>query len=149
MPKLDSNPRYQCWSGRRQFVPYTARPLRSAYANLNERWVLFIMFVWVLFRVFQNELYKFESSCKFIQKTCVVFWTVIMWQYTPSFTGIVTMNTTSTGNSGCSKIALQWYYKCHCVATPWTMGRLYAFKCKRFRNTRSFWTFFLKHLIYS
>jgi hypothetical protein len=30
MPKWDSNPRSECWSGWRQFVPLTARPLRSA-----------------------------------------------------------------------------------------------------------------------
>jgi hypothetical protein len=33
-----------------------------------------------------------------------------------------------------SKRALQWYFKCYCV-TPWTTDSLYAFKCKRFRNS--------------
>jgi hypothetical protein len=30
MPNWDSNPRSQCWSGRKQFVPQTAPPPRSA-----------------------------------------------------------------------------------------------------------------------
>jgi hypothetical protein len=34
MPKWDSNPRSQCWSRRSQFVPYTARPLRSAAVGI-------------------------------------------------------------------------------------------------------------------
>jgi hypothetical protein len=37
------------------------------------------------------------------------------------------------------KKSSQWYSKCYCVATVsrcWTMDSLYAFKCKRFRNTR-------------
>jgi hypothetical protein len=36
MPQGDSNPRSQCWSGRRQFVPKTARPLRSALTHGNQ-----------------------------------------------------------------------------------------------------------------
>jgi hypothetical protein len=36
MPMWDWNPRSQCWSGRKQFVPQTARPLRSA----DHRWRL-------------------------------------------------------------------------------------------------------------
>jgi hypothetical protein len=31
-----------------------------------------------LYRVFQKELYNFESLCKFIQRTCTVFSTVII-----------------------------------------------------------------------
>jgi hypothetical protein len=34
MPKWDSNPRSQCWNGRRKFMPYTARPLRSAAVGI-------------------------------------------------------------------------------------------------------------------
>jgi hypothetical protein len=54
---------------------------------------------------------------------------------------------------GCFKRALQWYSKCYCVTgvmktftpqglqivqrlTPSVMGSLYAFKYKRFHNTR-------------
>jgi hypothetical protein len=37
------------------------------------------------FRVFQKELYNFESLYKFIQKTCAMFRTVIMQQNTLSF----------------------------------------------------------------
>jgi hypothetical protein len=32
----------------------------------------------MLYRVFQKELYNFERSCKFIQRTCTVFWNAIM-----------------------------------------------------------------------
>jgi hypothetical protein len=34
MPQWDTNPRSQCWSGRGQFVPQTARPLRSALLQM-------------------------------------------------------------------------------------------------------------------
>jgi hypothetical protein len=36
--------------------------------------------------VFQKEIYNFENVYKCIQSTCTVFWTVIMYQNTPSFT---------------------------------------------------------------
>jgi hypothetical protein len=36
-------------------------------------------------RVFHKELYNFQMLSKSIQRACTVFWTVIIWQNTPSF----------------------------------------------------------------
>jgi hypothetical protein len=71
-----------------------------------------------MYRMFQKELYNFETLYIFIQRTCSVFWTVIMWENTPNFAW------NSYGSmwlalvmQGVSEIALQWYYKCYCVAS--------------------------------
>jgi hypothetical protein len=71
-----------------------------------------------LYRVFQNERYNFASLYKVNHRTCTVFWTVIMYQNTPSFTwdryGSMRLPLVS---QGVSKRALQWYSKCYCVAS--------------------------------
>jgi hypothetical protein len=65
-----------------------------------------------MYKVFQKYLYNFESLYKFIQRTCTVFWTVIMQQNTPRFTwdsyGSVLL---SLVMQGFSKRSLQWYSK--------------------------------------
>jgi hypothetical protein len=63
--------------------------------------------LFTLYRVFQKELYNFESLYKFIQRTYIVFLTVVMLWF----------NVTSTANAGCLKKALQWYSKCCRVAS--------------------------------
>jgi hypothetical protein len=47
---------------------------------------LFIKTFQNLHSVLQKELYNFESLCKFIQRTCIIFLTVVMQQNTPKFT---------------------------------------------------------------
>jgi hypothetical protein len=118
-----------------------------------------IMLSRLLYRVIQKELYNFSSSYNFFQRTCTVFWTIIMQQNTPSFTwdnyGSMWFPLVM---QGVSKRALQWYSKRCRVASVtktftlkgvqtihrsrcWKMDRLYVFKHRLFCNTRHTVTF--------
>jgi hypothetical protein len=72
----------------------------------------------ILYRAFQKELNDFESLYKFLQRTCTVFGTVIMYQNLPSFTwDSYSSILLSVVMQGVSKRALRSYSKCYCVAT--------------------------------
>jgi hypothetical protein len=59
----DSNLRYQCWSGRRQFVPYTAWPLRSAAIKFTLRFMSRVhKFQWFSSSVNQEGFAVFHFS---------------------------------------------------------------------------------------
>jgi hypothetical protein len=57
--------------------------LRPKKPKNNYRYLVDITEMWN-YTVFQKKLYNFESLYKCIQRTCTVFWTVIMWQKTPN-----------------------------------------------------------------
>jgi hypothetical protein len=61
----------------------------------------------------KKKRYNFEILYQFIQRTCRMFWTVIMLQNTPSFSwnsyGIMCL---ALAIQSASKISLQWYSKC-------------------------------------
>jgi hypothetical protein len=57
----DSNPRSQCSSERRQFMPYTVRPLKLALNKLKENKFLSRNEVLILF--FHNSFNKLKSQC--------------------------------------------------------------------------------------
>jgi hypothetical protein len=97
----------------------------SSYMSASSPFVLYVLpisslLTWSvqLYRVFQTDLYIFESLCKCIERTCTVFWTVIMQQGTRNFTwdsyGSMWL---SLVMKGVSKICLQLNSKCYCVAS--------------------------------
>jgi hypothetical protein len=68
-------------------------------------------------RVFQKELYNFESLYEFIQCMCSVLNCHIVAKHIEFCLGQLRLNVTFTVNAGCFKKALQYYSKCYCVAS--------------------------------
>jgi hypothetical protein len=65
-----------------------------------------------MYRLFQKELHNFESSYKFIQRTCTVFSTIKSSKTHRVLTGIATIQCDSLVMRSVSKRALQRYSKC-------------------------------------